>query len=156
MGTYPQLEFDCEELSAAMRQSYDKLIAFVTTPQFKAMHQELRNLPPNERPNFVKTVILQPTELAKRGVVVPDGVLMQTSAFGDRRPTLFAVKTFLPSKFHKAWENVNLTFDNEYDNEQVSRAPEKAWRRPLPVSLQNWLISKGADLESVVPPEQPE
>lgn len=150
MSAYPGLDFDREELSAAMRQNYDRIIAFVTTPEFKALHQELRSLPPTDRPNFVKAVILQPPELAKRGIVVPDDFLIQTSAFGDRRPTLFAVKIFLPSKFHEAWENTNLTFDNEYEDEQVSRDPERAWRPPLPVELQNSLISKGADLDSVV------
>jgi len=149
MSTYPGLDFDREDLSAAMRQNYDRLIAFVTTPEFKALHDELRSLSPTERPNFVKTVILQPLELAKRGIVVPDDFLIQTSAFGDRRPTLFAIKIFLPSKFHRAWENTNLTFDNEYPDEQVSREPDKAWRPPLTVEVQNALISKGRDLNSL-------
>jgi hypothetical protein len=149
MAPYPGLDFDRDELSAIMRQYYDRLIAFVTTPQFKAIHQELYSLPSEDRPRFVQTVILQPTELAKRGIIVPKGILIQTSAFGDRRPTLFAVKIFLPEKFHKAWENVNITFDNEYEDNQVSKDPQMAWRPPLPVELQNSLISKGADLESV-------
>jgi len=148
---YQELDFGREELADAMRRNYDRIIAFVTTPEFKALHQELRRLPPAERPGFVEGVILQPAELAKRGIVVPDDILIQTSAFGDRRPTLFAVKIFLPAKFYgKPWENVNLTFDNEYEDEQVSRDPAKAWRPPLPVVVQNSLISKGADLESVV------
>lgn len=156
MNAYSGLDFDCQEIAAAMRLCYDRIISFVTTPEFKALHQELRGLPPTDRPNFVKAVILQPTELAKRGIVVPDDVLIQTSAFGDRRPTLFAVKIFLPSKFHKVWENVNLTFDNEYEDEQVSRGPDKAWRPPLRVELQNFLISKGANLDSVAPVDESE
>jgi hypothetical protein len=58
------------------------------------------------------------------------------------------VKKFLPVKFHAAWENVNLTFDNEYNDKDVSRDPAVAWRKPLPVSLQNALIAEHIDLES--------
>jgi len=152
MGAYQGLDFSREELSAAMRQNYDRIIAFVTTTEFKALHRELRALPPTKRPDFVRRVILQPTELAKRGISVPDDILIQISAFGDRRPTLFAVKIFLPEKFHCAWENTNLTFDNEYEDEQVSRDPEMAWRAPLAVELQNSLISRGADLDNIVLP----
>ena len=38
-------------------------------------------------------------ERAARGFTVPEGILIQASAFGDRRPTLFAVKKFLLKKF---------------------------------------------------------
>lgn len=149
MTAYPGLDFDREELSAAMRHNYNRIIAFITTPEFQALDRELRSLAPPDRPHFVRTVVLQPTELAKRGIVVPDDFLIQTSAFGDRRPTLFAIKIFLPEKFHKAWENTNFTFNNEYEEEQVTRDPDKAWRPPLRVDLQNALISQGVDLESV-------
>jgi hypothetical protein len=152
MTAYQGLDFDREELSAAMRKNYDRIIAFVTTPEFKDLHRELRGMPPAERPAFVERVLLEPAELVKRGISVPEDVLIQTSAFGDRRPTLFAVKIFLPSKFHRAWENTNLTFDNEFVDEQVSRDPEMAWRRPLPVALQSSLIARGADLDSVILP----
>jgi hypothetical protein len=146
---YSGLDFTREELSAVMREAYDELIDFVTTPAFKAIHEELMSLPRQDRPTFVASVFLRPEELAKRGVRVPDGILIQTSAFGDRRPTLFAVKKFLPSRYHGAWENVNITFDNEYDDEEVSRDPEAAWRRPLPVALQNAAIAGDVDLESL-------
>jgi hypothetical protein len=149
MGNYQGLDFDREELSAAMRQGYANLIAFVTTPEFNAVHDEMRSLPQNERPRFVRTVLLEPTELARRGVVIPEDIMIQASSFGDRRPTLFAVKTWLPEKFHQAWENVNITFDNEYDDQKVHRNPEKAWRHPLPVALQEDLLSRGVDLETV-------
>jgi hypothetical protein len=34
---YPGLDFDREELATVMRQTYDELIAFVTTPAFVAL-----------------------------------------------------------------------------------------------------------------------
>jgi hypothetical protein len=149
VGMYAELNFDRDELSTVMRTTYDELIAFVTTPAFRAVYTELMSLPATGRPAFVNKVLLQRSELSKRGVHVPEGVLLQTSAFGDRRPTLFAVKKFLPLKYHEVWENVNLTFDNPYRDEDVSRLPEDAWRAPLPVSLQNALIARGSDLESI-------
>jgi hypothetical protein len=59
------------------------------------------------------------------------------------------VKKFLPAKFHDAWENVNLTFDSEYDDEDVSRDTDIAWRMPLPVGLQNALLESNIPLEAV-------
>lgn len=129
-----------------MRQTYDELIAFVTTPAFSAIYAELMSLPREDRPSFIARVLLQPESLRERGVNVPDGILIQTSAFGDRRPTLFVVKKFLPPEFHGAWENVNITFDNFYEDRDVSRAPDSAWRPPLPVALQNAAIAAGIDL----------
>jgi hypothetical protein len=104
------------------------------------------SLPEGDRPEFVAQVFLDPNELARRGVEVPLDVLIQTSAFGDRRPTLFAVKKFLPEKYQAAWENVNLTFGT-YDEAAVLNTPEASWRPPLPVQLQNALIARGIDLE---------
>lgn len=150
MSNYDQLDFSQEELSAAMRRNYDRIISFITTPEFKALHDEMRSLPPAKRPSFVERIILNSAELRRRGVVVPEDILIQTSAFGDRRPTLFVVKIFLPSKFHCAWENTNITFDNEYDDNDVPRSPEMAWRAPLRVDVQASLISKGIDLNSAV------
>lgn len=147
--TYLGLAYGKSELAAAMRQTYDELIAFVTEPAFQVVYKELRELPTTERPAFVNNVLLRPEELEKRAVCIPPGILIQTSAFGDRRPTLFAVKKFLPVKFHDAWENVNLTFDNEYDDEDVSRDPAVTWRKPLPVAVQNAMIEANIDLESV-------
>ncbi len=146
---YPDLDFDRDELSRAMREGYDDIIEFITRPAFQALYAELMALPAAERPGFVTSVILNPEQLAARGIEVPDGILIQASAFGDRRPTLFAVKKFLPKKFHKAWENVNWTFSNDFDLDDIRSDPANAWRPPLPVNLQNALMSSGRDLESV-------
>lgn len=146
---YVGLDFTRQELGAAMRETYDELITFVTSEPFQAIHAELMNLSKQERPGFVLRVLLRKEELVKRGVQVPGGILIQTSAFGDRRPTLFVVKKFLPPRFHQVWQNVNITFDNEFDDAEVSRDPEACWRAPLPVALQNAAIAAGIDLESL-------
>lgn len=146
---YPGLDFDRDELSCAMREGYDDLIEFITRPAFKTIYAELMALPVKDRPAFVSSVILNSGELAARGITVPDGILIQASAFGDRRPTLFAVKKFLPKKFHKAWENVNWTFSNDFNLEDIRKDAANSWRPPLPVSLQNALMSSERDLESV-------
>lgn len=147
--TYEGLDFDREELAAAMRTAYDELIEFVTTPEFRAVHAELMSLPLQDRPGFVMKVLLRPEELGKRGVQVPEEILIQTSAFGDRRPTLFVVKKFLPAKFHGAWENVNITFDNPFEDNEISRDPKECWRLPLPVPLQNAALAGGVDLQAL-------
>src|SRR5262245_31371792 len=146
---YATLDFDRDELSAVMRTAWDELIAFVTAREFQAVYKELASLPAHRRPAFVARVLLNRDELRSRGVEVPDGILIQTSAFGDRRPTLFVVKKYLPSRFHTAWENVNLTFDNFYSDDEVPRSPELAWRRPLPVALQNAALAAGIDLQTL-------
>lgn len=147
MEPYSSLSFTRAELAGAMRSAYAELIDFVAQPAFCAVYREMWKLEASERPAFVNDVIVNRSELERRNVKIPDGILVQTSAFGDRRPTLFAVKKFLPEQFHAAWENVNLTFDNEYEDHEVSRDPKMAWRKPLPVSLQSDLIAAKADLD---------
>ena len=147
--TYPGLDFGPAELAAVMRKVYDELIEFATTPAFKALHAELMSLPERERMAFVRQVILSPSERKKRGVDTPEGILFQTSAFGDRRPTLYVIKKILPERYHGAWENLNITFDNPYDDASVSRDPAMAWRPPLPVSLQSAAMASGIELDSL-------
>lgn len=148
-ANYPGLDFGQVELMRVMREAYDDIIAFVATPAFKAFYEEMMSLDPKRRPEFLSRTLFQPDEMRRRGIVVPEGILIQTSAFGDRRPTLFAVKKMMPAKYQLVWENMNLTFNNEFKDEDVSRSDENAWRPPLPVSLQNELLSRGEDLESV-------
>jgi hypothetical protein len=144
-----KLGFDPEELASAMREAYGKLIDFVNTPAFLEAYRELMDTPVRERPKFVANVFFQPSELDKRGIEVPEGILIQTSAFGDRRPTLFVIKKLLPPKFNLAWGNVNLTISNEYAGASIPRDPSKAWRTPLPVQIQNALLRSGVDLEAL-------
>ncbi len=148
--SYPNLSYSREELAKVMRVTYDELIDFVTTPEFRAIMKEFGDLHSQERPAFVVSVLLDKEELAKRGVHIPEGILIQRSAFGDRRPTLFCVKKYLPHAYTDVWQNVNLTFDNQFADESVSRAPELAWRAPLPVDLQAQIMADGGDLEKSV------
>jgi hypothetical protein len=148
-NNYDGLDFDREELSSVMRKNYDEIISFITQPSFQSVFAEMMSLNPTKRPIFVDQVLLDSQELKKRGVIVPDGILIQMSAFGDRRPTLFVVKKFLPEKYRKAWENVNYTFNNEFKEEDVPSDPESSWRLPLLVSVQNALISNNIDLQDI-------
>jgi hypothetical protein len=140
--------FTREELIGVMRQGYDDLIDFALTEPFKRVCRELNSLPDDERYNFVKCVLLSPSEIKRRGVEVPEGILIQRSSFGDRRPTLFCIKKYLPKRFHRAWENVNLTFDAVYADEDVSRDPEVCWRNPIEPEIQSKLLAEGKPLES--------
>ena len=106
-------------------------------------------LAPEKRPAFVHRVWLDPEERERRGIRHSEGILVQTSAFGDRRPTLFVVKKFLPEKYHVVWENVNWTFNNEFREEEVPTDPDSAWRMPLAVAAQNALIANKIDLQSM-------
>ncbi len=144
---YEHLPYSRSELATAMRQAYDEIIDFVTAPEFTAVMLELRALRSPQRPQFVQSVLLSEEELQHRGVAVPEDILIQRSAFGDRRPTLFAVKKFLPEKYRDVWQNVNITFDNAFVDATVSREPDIAWRPPLPVAKQAKMMAAGLDLE---------
>jgi hypothetical protein len=143
---YEGLSFGPEELTSVMRSIYEELLTFISTPSFRALFKELMDLPPKDRPDFVTKVLLNEEELKRRHVDVPEGILIQMSAFGDRRPTLFAVKKFLPDEYRGAWRNCNITFFNEFKDDEISRDPADAWRMPLPVNIQNELIAEGIDL----------
>jgi hypothetical protein len=49
---YNGFDFAREELAAAMREAYDDIIEFVTTPAFKAIHAELMSLPKVRKTKF--------------------------------------------------------------------------------------------------------
>ena len=147
---HEKLEFSRDELKQAMREGYDDLIAFFLSEQFQAVWSELRELPRIARYKFIKEILLNPERLQREyGVHIPDGIMIQRSAFGDGRPTLFCMKKYLPEKFHSVWENVNLTFDEKYADEEVSRAPEKAWQAPVMPDVQALLVAAGVPLSEV-------
>lgn len=124
-----------EDLRKVMRKTYDELIEFVTTDNFKSVLDELYGLPEIQRPNYVNSIILNKDKLLERGVDVPEDILIQRSSFGDLRPTLFVVKKYLPDEYKIAWENVNLTFDQKHDSSSCSQE-EKSWKTPLPMEVQ--------------------
>src|SRR2546426_12212852 len=86
-ANYEGLDFGRAELMQDMREAYDAIIGFVTTPQFAAFYNELMSLDQKARPKFIRDVLFTPDELRRRGIAVPEDILIQTSAFGDRRPT---------------------------------------------------------------------
>jgi hypothetical protein len=146
---YTNLSYGRIELARVMREAYDQLIDFITRPAFQKTLNDLYDLDSHKRPSFVASVLLDEKELAKRDIQVPEGIMIQRSAFGDRRPTLFCVKKYLPDRYSDTWENVNITFDNSFPDDSVSRAPEYAWREPLPVNLQTEVMARGGDLEQI-------
>jgi len=144
MTNYARLDYGQEELQAVMREHYDKLIEFVSSQGFRSIFEDLMKVDPQHRPAFVQDVLLDEAKLAAYGVKVPEGILIQRSAFGDARPTLFAVKHFLPERYRNVWENVNLTFDNEYGDAAISREKDVCWRAPLQPALQAAAIANAA------------
>ena len=109
---------------------------------FQRLLSELYSRPPAERPAFVVDVILNPVERQKRGITVPDDILVLRSAFGDRRPTLFCLKKYLCVELHRYWQNVNITFDNPATEDAVP-LDTAAWRKPLSAGIQAALIAAG-------------
>lgn len=148
-GNYPGLDFDEQELRTAMRQTYDDIIDFVRTPEFRQFYDEMMRLRPSDRVEFVGRILFDSAELDRRGISIPEGLQIQLSAFGDRRPTLFAIKKLMPEKYQLVWENMNITINNEFDDNAVSRSIENAWRPPLLVAVQNRAIASGDDLEGI-------
>lgn len=144
---FAALGFTPKELYAAARAGYDDLLGFVESSAFTRLYAEMKQLAPRQRPSFVRDVLLDPTGLQSRGVTVPDGILIQRSSFGDRRPTLFCVKKFLPIRFHVAVQNVNLTFDNPYAEDIPDG--DGAWRDPLPVEVQSSVMERGGGLQGL-------
>lgn len=141
--------YTIDELRDMMFVHYDRIIDFVTSPAFRAILDEMSQIPHWARPAFVRDVLLDDAVLSSRGVVVPEGILIQRSAFGDRRPTLFAVKHFLPDGYRDIWENVNITFDNEYVDSDVSRERGVCWRAPLDPHDQAQAMTEGKSLDSI-------
>lgn len=141
--------FDNGELKRAMRDAYAVLVQFVTGPEFTSLLAEMRDLSDIRREQFIRHILLNRAALEARGLVVPSDIIIQRSAFGDRRPTLFCVKKYLPKEFHTVWENVNLTFDAIYDDEFVSRDAESSWRAPIRPDIQSLFLAVGIPLESL-------
>lgn len=137
-----------DELRCAFKTAYADLIEFVSTPAFQALLDDMDILPIDGKINFVKDVCLNKNQLERRGIFVPNDIFIQRSSFGDRRPTLFCVKKYLPEQFHVYWENANITFDATPDY-NVSRCPEVCWRQPIRPDIQSELLALSENLEMV-------
>lgn len=95
----------------AIHSSLARIASFVESQPFRALLNDLYRQPAHERREFVNRVVLDEGELARRGVVVPRNLVIQRSAFKDKRPTLFCVTEKLPEGC--AWNKATFTFDNE-------------------------------------------
>ena len=137
----PLDNFCKETLLSAMKSGYRELLDFACKPEFQALLDELYSLAPHERIAFVNSVVLEPKQMAERGLEPPLGILIQRSSFGDRRPTLFCIKKYIDERLQTHWQNVNITFDNLYEDADIPR-DHAAWRRPLPFELQQALVAK--------------
>lgn len=83
---------------------------YVAGEPFQRMYRELESLATfEEKDEFVRTVLLRPDELERRGLTPPAGVIIQRSAFGDKRATVFCVVKYLPDGVRKA----TMTFDHK-------------------------------------------
>ena len=132
-----------------MQNAYDSLIDFVTADAFKSLMEDLGALHPIHRPKFVFDLLPSDKDLAARGIKRPENILIQRSAFGDPRPTIFVVKRFLPDEFSNVWQNVNITFDNQFIDSTVKRDPDISWRKHLPVADQAAAMERGDALEQL-------
>lgn len=102
----------------AINASLKKIGQFVQTDAFQSLLQDLYREPVTDRSEFVDKVILDDEKLAQRGVTVPDGLLIQRSAFKDGRPTLFCVTEKMPKE--NLWKKATFTFDNEISGAEAS------------------------------------
>jgi hypothetical protein len=135
-------ELTREDLREVMLDHYSDLLDVYFSEEFQNLFQEMRNLPEKERPQFVEEVFLDEEVLRKEGVEIPEDVLIQRSSFGDRRPTLFCLKKYLPEEYQEkfAWQNVNITFDNDHENWPILDG-EDAWRKPMHYNLEKKILS---------------
>jgi hypothetical protein len=99
---------DPEAKGRAMAEAIAEIYAYVRTPRFLAVLAEMNTLATlPEKDAFVRTVLLDPEQLERRGVKPPEGIVVQRSRFEDARPTVFCVVKYLPS--HR--EKMTITFD---------------------------------------------
>lgn len=101
---------DTKVLAQHIEQGLRELEQFASTAEFCALLDELWAVPLEQRADFVTDVILNPHERDKRGIRVPDGIVLQRSAFRDDRPTLFCMVRYIPEGLE--WSKVTITFDN--------------------------------------------
>jgi hypothetical protein len=96
---------------------------YAASEEFQEMYRELQELESFEaQDEFVRHVLLDPAELVRRGLTPPEGVTIQRSAFGDKRPTIFCLVKYLPDGVRKA----TITLDHRSD---------KPAARPYPADI---------------------
>lgn len=113
---YPKVEQDAplpeltrEAVQQEARAGLEQIRDLITTDEFVKVLVELYDLDPADRDEYVRKVLLDPVEVAERGISVPDGVKIQRSQFGDQRPTIFCVTKLMSDGVRK----VTYTFDSD-------------------------------------------
>jgi hypothetical protein len=115
---------DATDFGQAISSALDDIAEFVSTPEFTGLMQEFSRVPSERRNHFVRRVIINPDELARRGIRVPDDMTVQRSAFEDGRPTLFCVTKYLP-QFGAAKKKVTVTFDEGWEKSLLAGTTEQ-------------------------------
>lgn len=98
------------EFTRRLADGLETLKEYMNSEPFQRMLDEARPLDRAGRDLFVRSVLLNDAELARRGATPPEGVVVQRSEFGDHRPTWFCLSKFLPDG--TMWKRVTLTFDH--------------------------------------------
>lgn len=102
---------NAEQFGEHIRAGIQTITEFISSEPFVRVMQEFRKVPRELRDHFIRSVLINRSELAKRGVQVPEDLTVQRSEFEDGRPTLFCVVKHLPD--HK--RKVTITFDDGWD-----------------------------------------
>lgn len=98
-----------EAIRAEVEGSLNEINEVVKSPPFQRLLADMRKLPSEEqRRRFVQDVVINSQALTDRGILVPDGLIVQRSAFADGRPTLFCITKYLSDGEQK----VTITFDD--------------------------------------------
>lgn len=105
-----------EEKALLSMEAVLEIGGFVNTAEFQVLIRELYSLPYHDRDEFVRTVMLDPAQLAERSIKVPEGMTIQRSRFHDGRPTIFCVSKMVRGDLRK----VTITFDKEPAGKQAA------------------------------------
>lgn len=91
---------DQNSLRSALTNAYEDLRIFFNSLKFQELLSELNNLPEDLKTSFVKDVILNSTERKKRGLVVPDDILIEISTFRNGRKSYFCIRKRVFDRFN--------------------------------------------------------
>jgi hypothetical protein len=100
-----------QEIATTIRLAVADIAQFVRTESFMDLLDELYACANEAQPRFVHDVLLDSDQLLSRGISVPEGLMIQRSAFADGRPTLFCVTKIVPLAY--PWHKVTITFDSQ-------------------------------------------
>jgi hypothetical protein len=98
------------ELTRWMADGLRAIAEYTSSERFRRMYDAMEGMSFEAKCHFVRTVLLNPAELERRGLTPPAGVRIQRSEFGDRRPTVFCVTQALPEGAQ--WKRMTITFDH--------------------------------------------